>query len=389
MVMRYVQLGVDKLLALRRAAHERYHSMNTAAKFVFWLYMALHAAMMAGFYYVGPEKAFEIMADWGKSLQEMEYGPAVLIGVTILTSFPPLMGYGTCITLCGFSFGVWKGWVIGMAGCVLGGVISFVVMRRLIGIFAPLLGQDKTFRALGTAVRVKGLPLVILIRLCPFPFPYSNAFFASIESVTLFQFFIATLTITPKLFLHVWTGSRMFLLADPETRNNMDTRGKIINGVYVTVGTLLGMWTSWYLYKLTMQYVGEVQLGEGEDDIEAGLINDVDAMLDEEEEEEAERAAAAAVSRPKVATGGTPLQVPYRDEPRASNESLVRSGRPSEDWGGAFSDFDEPVEEREDPDDGLEEDGTDPLGWGLDTIPERPELSHSTSSSSTAKMRKD
>lgn len=32
-----------------------------------------------------------------------------------------------------------------------------------------------------------------LHRLCPFPFPYSNAFFASIESVSLLQFFVATL----------------------------------------------------------------------------------------------------------------------------------------------------------------------------------------------------
>lgn len=35
--------------------------------------------------------------------------------------------------------------------------------------------------------------MTLVSRLCPFPFPYSNAFFASIESVSLLQFFIATL----------------------------------------------------------------------------------------------------------------------------------------------------------------------------------------------------
>ena len=42
------------------------------------------------------------------------------------------------------------------------------------------------------------MPLVLLVRFCPFPFSYSNAFFASIETVSLVQFLLATLAITPK-----------------------------------------------------------------------------------------------------------------------------------------------------------------------------------------------
>lgn len=38
-----------------------------------------------------------------------------------------------------------------------------------------------------------GLPLIVLLRLCPFPYPYSNAFFASIETVSLQEFMLATL----------------------------------------------------------------------------------------------------------------------------------------------------------------------------------------------------
>lgn len=62
--------------------------------------------------------------------------------------------------------------------------------------------------------------------LCPFPFPYSNAFFASIESVTLFQFIVATLCTTPKLLLHVWVGQRTFLFADPDSREALDPQAK-------------------------------------------------------------------------------------------------------------------------------------------------------------------
>lgn len=63
----------------------------------------------------------------------------------------------------------------------------------MIGMYAPMLSRHSTFTALSAAVRQKGTPLVIMIRLCPFPFPYSNAFFASIETVTLMQFTLATL----------------------------------------------------------------------------------------------------------------------------------------------------------------------------------------------------
>lgn len=65
--------------------------------------------------------------------------------------------------------------------------------RRLLHMFTPMLSRHAVFKALALAVREKGTPLVILIRLCPFPFPYSNAFFASIETVSLAQFFLATL----------------------------------------------------------------------------------------------------------------------------------------------------------------------------------------------------
>ena len=60
----------------------------------------------------------------------------------------------------------------------------------------------------------------------------------------------------------------MFLFADPDSRKHMDTQTKVIkwvfplgckyqspnsnvlSGVYVVVGSVLGAFTSWYLYKV-------------------------------------------------------------------------------------------------------------------------------------------
>ena len=165
---------------------------------------------------------------------------------------PPLLGYGTLVTICGFTYGL-HGWWVASAGCLLGSAFSFLFCRRFTRSFAAYLEQEPRFLALGTAVRHKGLPLVALIRLCPFPFTYSNLFFASIESVSLWQFMVATLCITPKLFLHVWIGQRMFLLSDPNEREEMDSTTKIVNIAYIVLGTLLGLATGLYVYRLTMQ----------------------------------------------------------------------------------------------------------------------------------------
>ncbi|KAL8291758.1 hypothetical protein RQP46_002016 [Phenoliferia psychrophenolica] len=377
----------EQVIWVKDVALDRYKGLPRSGKVAVWVYFALHIVIGAAVWWITPTKLLEQMAEWGKGLSEMRYGWALLLTCIIATSFPPMFGYGTCITLCGFAFGVLRGWLLGTLGCILGSVT-----RRLIGVFAPMLGRDKTFRALATAVRVKGLPLVVLIRLCPFPFPYSNAFFASIESVSLWQFFVATLTITPKLLLHVWVGSRMFLFADPDSRKHMDTQTKVINGVYVVVGSILGGFTSWYLYKLTMKYVDEVNLQEDEgEDLEeqAGLIDSVDAMLDEDDDATplsplsssgttprasvspalstssnlrsapspvAPARALAPTPNPKVAAVKA-TETPYRD----SVESVRKSGRPSEDWEGAFSDFDDGEGEEEEE----KHEDDDPLGLGL------------------------
>lgn len=67
-------------------------------------------------------------------------------------------------------------------------------------------------------------------------------------------------------------------------------------------GSLLGMGTSWYLYKTTMRFVEEAEreralglggegVGQGGEglDLEAGLLGEVDELLNEEEEEEEDR----------------------------------------------------------------------------------------------------
>ena len=232
----------------------------------------------------------------------------------------------------------------------------------------------------------------------PLSYPYSNLLMASTESVTFPQFMLATLAITPKLFLHVWTGSRMYQFADPDSRAKMDTKAKWVNGVFIAVATAIGMATSWYLYRLTMRYVAEAELSLGEDDLEAGLLErEVDQMLDDEEVsegdeadgEQPERLLEALTPRLEVKrtlSGGVgkeavPLrpvshhsqsQPMVRGESDTSHHSQVSTHsapppvRQSEDWGETgFSDFEDNGKA-----DGAEDDEDDGAGWGLDEVAE-------------------
>ena len=135
-----------------------------------------------------------------------------------------------------------------------------------------------------------------MIRLCPLPFSYSNFFFASIPSVSLLQFFVASCALAPKLFLGVFIGNRLYLFSDPDQRDHMDSTSKVLNSLSVVFAVSLGLgvvsaakWQFFrnladvadqgtYVYRLTMKYVAQDLEAQGE---VALLHDDLENFLDE------------------------------------------------------------------------------------------------------------
>lgn len=68
-------------------------------------------------------------------------------------------------------------------------------------------------------------------------------------NVSLRDFVIATAAITPKLAIHVYIGSRLFLFADPESRGRMDGTTRLINVVYIVIASLISLATSIYVVR--------------------------------------------------------------------------------------------------------------------------------------------
>ncbi|BGP28879.1 Tlg2-vesicle protein [Rhodotorula toruloides] len=354
-------------------AVERYQKLGWKGKAMVWAWAGLHVVFAALFWLIGPERIFAWFASLADDVRELPYGWLILSAIIVVTSIPPLIGYGTAQTLVGFAYGVTPGFYISAGSCLLGGAFAFVLCRKLVTLFAPFIQRDKTFAALSRAVRVKGLPLITLLRLCPFPYPYSNLFFASVESVKFSEFMLATLAITPKLLLHVFIGHRTYLFADPASRHKMDSTTRWINGIFMVGGIILGIATSWYLYRLTMHYVSETT-DIPEEDLEAGLLDHVDELLasaggsavpsDAEAEERVKEQGRTSTAEGRLVDDG-------EDDAVVRKAAVFQSSRPSADkWDGSdgFSDFDERTEAGRTVA-GVEANGHDrreSVAWGLD-----------------------
>jgi uncharacterized membrane protein YdjX (TVP38/TMEM64 family) len=109
------------------------------------------------------------------------------------TGFPPIIGYSTSVTVAGFVYGFPGGWPLAASATVAGSSAAFLTSR---GVFAHyvhrLVGQDRRFVALGQVLRRDGVGVLVMIRLCPLPYSLSNGFLATVGSIKVGRFALAT-----------------------------------------------------------------------------------------------------------------------------------------------------------------------------------------------------
>jgi len=152
--------------------------------------------------------------------------------------------------VCGYAYGM-KGFPLAAGGSLVGSAVAFVVLRFLFsGRLRRWSASNEKWQALETVVAAKGLPLITLVRASPFPpWVYSNALFASIEAVSLWQFVLATFVVFPKVALFVFIGSRLASLSDGEQRSHMDTSTKVLNTVASVGGLLVSITAGFIIYR--------------------------------------------------------------------------------------------------------------------------------------------
>ncbi|KAF7331992.1 hypothetical protein MKEN_00079500 [Mycena kentingensis (nom. inval.)] len=272
---------LDFLKSLPRRAFNWYRRLPPYAKAFLWLWVLFEICLVAAFFIIGPARVAQFLYDKSEQLARSRFGWAIVAILIALVSFPPLHGHTTLTGLCGYAWGVPRGFYIAAPASIAGAAIVFVVLRLSFkDRITKLSKRNEKWQALEAVVAAKGLPLIIAIRMSAFPpWVYSNVLFASIGSVALWQFLTATLFVFPKIFLHVYIGSRLAALSDGQQREHMDTQTKILNAVGIGAGIAIAALASWLIYTSVQKHIRSL----------SGLPRQVDELAAEaiEESEEA------------------------------------------------------------------------------------------------------
>lgn len=206
------------------------------------------------------ERIFAYLSPAAKRWRDTPGGWLVLWWMTFFVSFPPMIGYSTCVTVAGFVWGMY-GWFIVASATVIGSTASFIVSRTVLRKYVSRLAErNKRFAALSLVLKHDGIKLLIMIRLCPLPYSFSNGAISTIPTVTWQNYMLATAAITPKLLLHIFVGRQIGLLA--EEGNKMDFKTKMISYLSIAIGMTAGIATGYFIYVKTKARAEQLEAEE-------------------------------------------------------------------------------------------------------------------------------
>jgi uncharacterized membrane protein YdjX (TVP38/TMEM64 family) len=207
------------------------------------------------------EKIFGWLQPYAEKWKHTTGGWTILWAITFLTAFPPIIGYSSCGTTAGFVYGIWEGWLILATATIVGSFCSFIASRTVLKKYVErLVANDKRFAALTLTLKQDGIKLLCLIRLCPLPYSLSNGAMSTFPTVQPHMYALATALITPKLFIHVFIGSRLAAIA--KSGEQMSAGTKAVNYTSIVVGGLVGAGVGWYIYRSTIQRARELETQE-------------------------------------------------------------------------------------------------------------------------------
>ncbi|PQE27214.1 Golgi apparatus membrane tvp38 protein [Rutstroemia sp. NJR-2017a WRK4] len=270
---------IRKADKLQRKAVATWQRLSLLQKCLAAVALVLNIVLIVLFL-VYQHQIFSSLAPFAAKWRDTPGGWMILWAICFIAAFPPLIGYSSTITIAGFVYGVPKGWAIVASATVAGSLCSFLASRTILSSYVHrLVGKDKRFEALALTLKHDGVKILCMIRLCPLPYSLSNAAVATFPTVHPLMYALATAIVSPKLFIHVFIGSRLGSLASDE---EMDTSTKLINYASIIFGGILGASVGYIIYQRTMARAKELEIAELESGrAEVGLGGDIAARRGE------------------------------------------------------------------------------------------------------------
>ncbi|TFK97148.1 hypothetical protein BDV98DRAFT_514348 [Pterulicium gracile] len=211
----------------------------------FWYYVIFAVLITLGtlmaFYNEQIVDWLEPAADW---MHETPVGWLIPIGITIVLSFPPLLGQEIVGVLCGLVWGLWVGFAIFAGGTLLGEIANFYAFKyccRSTG--EKLERKNITYACLARTVRDGGFRIVLAARLSALPGHFSTAV-CSVCGTGIIAFTIATTLSLPRQFVTVYLG---VILRDAGEGSSSISTSTIINAVVLVVTFGMTAFAMWYI----------------------------------------------------------------------------------------------------------------------------------------------
>ncbi|WWC91199.1 uncharacterized protein L201_006141 [Kwoniella dendrophila CBS 6074] len=275
-----VKALIHRARGMPREMVHRYNKLGRKGKATIWFITFMHFLMLALVIIITPTRIGLFFNNLGLRLREMGWKGVVICGLfCILSSHPPLFGFMGSLTLIGFTYGMKTGAMISIVASMLGSIISFISVRTFFLSYLDF-GKNEKWEAFGNVMRVKGLPLVIMIRYCPIPWAIGNGLFASIDSVKLWHFALANLLIQPRLMIPVFIGSRLTSLTSENGQK--DPLQFWLNLLSIGISSSISVITGIVIYRLTLEQMRKLKSNSSSNDGElAAEFVEEDALLGE------------------------------------------------------------------------------------------------------------
>ncbi|KAG0279871.1 hypothetical protein BGZ96_001797 [Linnemannia gamsii] len=176
------------------------------------------------------------------------------------TSFPPIVGYSSIVTMSGYVYGFVFGFIIAFTGAMAGSIVCFYFCRRWFKTqVRKLLAKNKSLKGVVRTVEKRGFRLLVLIRLAPYPFNIMNAILSATH-IPISTYILATAISLIKLTLHVYIGSTLSTLTggdedDTDPEKDPNNHGKRVKVFLLVTGIILGIGVGLYVWAVAKREI--------------------------------------------------------------------------------------------------------------------------------------
>ncbi|SCV06197.1 LANO_0H24234g1_1 [Lachancea nothofagi CBS 11611] len=256
------QRMLHQLRKIRNKAIDYFQKLSTLKKILVILAVLLQLTLTIVIL-IFHNQILKAMITASNELRARWYTPLIFMALVFAVSFPPLIGFSMLSIMVGIIYGIsFLGWFILFTGSVGGSISAFVLFKTLLRSQAErLVHANAKFEALTSTLQDDdSYWMLSLIRLCPFPYSFTNGAIAGIYGVSLRNFSLASALTSPKLLMYLFIGSRLKSMGETSS-----TSSRLFDiGSIIVTGLILAL-TTWILYTRARKRYLELQRNQSLD----------------------------------------------------------------------------------------------------------------------------